>query len=85
MSRLELNEYINILEKSLEEYVNEFYNYDSEILKAVKYSLLNGGKRTRAILVFLTGELLDIKINKLIPIASAVEMVHCYSLFTLHG
>ncbi len=80
MSKLELNEYINILEKSLEDYINEFYNSDSETLKAVKYSLLDGGKRTRAILVFLTGELLNIDIKKLIPIASAVEMVHCYSL-----
>ncbi len=74
------NEYIKIIEDSLGNYVNEFYYNDSEIKKAVYYSLLNGGKRTRAILVFLTGEILGVDIKKLKPIASAVEMVHCYSL-----
>ncbi len=47
---------------------------------AIEYSLLDGGKRFRPLLVYLTGELLKIEQAPLNVIAAAVEMVHCYSL-----
>lgn len=47
---------------------------------AIRYSTLDGGKRIRAALVYLTGEALDAKPEALDVPATAVEMIHAYSL-----
>lgn len=44
------------------------------------YSLLNGGKRVRATLVYATAQALNSNIDGLDDIACAIEMVHAYSL-----
>ena len=46
----------------------------------MRYSVLNGGKRLRPILVYLTGELGNADRNSLDVLASSIELVHCYSL-----
>jgi len=48
--------------------------------EAMRYSVLGGGKRIRAILVYATGEALKIKIETLDAAAAAIEMLHAYSL-----
>lgn len=53
---------------------------ESPLLSAIQYSCLNGGKRLRPLLVYLTGELFDTPWEKLDPIALAIECIHCYSL-----
>lgn len=50
------------------------------LLSAIEYSLLNGGKRLRPLLVFLTGEMLNVDNAALSPVALAVECIHAYSL-----
>ncbi len=50
------------------------------IRSAINYSLFTGGKRIRPILVYLTGELLDLDLKILDVIAAAIELTHCYSL-----
>ncbi len=50
------------------------------VLEAQRYSLLDGGKRVRPFLVNHSCELLGGDINKSMPLACAVEMVHTYSL-----
>lgn len=47
---------------------------------AMRYSTLNGGKRLRALLIYATGEVLDIPAERLDGPASALEMIHAYSL-----
>jgi len=47
---------------------------------AMRYSVLNGGKRVRAVLVYLVGEALNIDIDALDGPACAVEIIHAYSL-----
>jgi geranylgeranyl pyrophosphate synthase len=47
---------------------------------ASEYSMLNGGKRVRATLVYATAHALGGDIDGLDDIASAIEMVHAYSL-----
>ncbi|CAA0079731.1 Farnesyl diphosphate synthase [Zhongshania aliphaticivorans] len=44
------------------------------------YSLLNGGKRVRATLVYATAQALGADIDGLDDIACAIEMIHAYSL-----
>lgn len=51
-----------------------------QLLEAMRYSTLNGGKRLRALLVYATGEALNADLNTLDAPASAVEMIHAYSL-----
>ena len=48
--------------------------------EAMRYAVLNGGKRIRAILVIATGEALRADPEGLEPPACAVELIHAYSL-----
>ncbi len=47
---------------------------------AIRYSVLNGGKRMRPLLVYATGEALGHALDLLDAPAAAVELIHCYSL-----
>ena len=48
--------------------------------EALRYSTLNSGKRLRACLVYLTGEMFNAKPAILDAAAAAVELIHAYSL-----
>jgi geranylgeranyl pyrophosphate synthase len=47
---------------------------------AMRYSVFNGGKRIRPLLVYATGEALETPLECLDAAAAAVELIHCYSL-----
>tara|TARA_B000000557_G_C20780743_1_gene446407 strand:+ start:633 stop:1502 length:870 start_codon:yes stop_codon:yes gene_type:complete len=53
---------------------------DSILISAMRYSVLNGGKRLRPILAYLTGELNDTEAEHIDTLASSLELIHCYSL-----
>ena len=53
---------------------------DSILANAMRYSVLNGGKRLRPILAYLTGELNDTEAEYIDTLASSLELIHCYSL-----
>jgi geranylgeranyl pyrophosphate synthase len=53
---------------------------DSILISAMRYSVLNGGKRLRPILAYLTGELNDTEAEYIDTLASSLELIHCYSL-----
>ncbi|WP_091983858.1 (2E,6E)-farnesyl diphosphate synthase [Pseudoalteromonas denitrificans] len=55
-------------------------NTDDKLKSAAKYSLLNGGKRLRPLLVYLTGKMLNANDNDLDIAAGAIECIHSYSL-----
>lgn len=48
--------------------------------QAMRYAVLNGGKRIRALLVYLTGESFGADLDNLDMPACAVELIHAYSL-----
>jgi len=50
-----------------------------ELRKAVRYSLLAGGKRLRPVLTLAAGELAGGRERTLLPFACALELVHTYS------
>ena len=54
--------------------------YSSKLIEAMHYSTLNGGKRLRAMFVYAAGEVLGADPKLLDYPASAVEMIHAYSL-----
>jgi len=50
------------------------------LVDAIEYSVLGPGKRIRPLLSYATGEFFDLALEPLDAIASAVELVHAYSL-----
>jgi len=50
------------------------------VLSAMRYGVLNGGKRLRPFLVIETARLLDAPPEPALRIAAALECIHCYSL-----
>ena len=48
--------------------------------QALRYSTLNAGKRLRAVLVYLVGEMYNTRLEDLDVPAAAVEFIHAYSL-----
>src|SRR5580765_4319188 len=51
-----------------------------QLHRAMRYSLLAGGKRLRPALVLASGEALGADTDDLMPAACAIEMIHTYSL-----
>jgi geranylgeranyl pyrophosphate synthase len=52
----------------------------AELHQAMRYAVLNGGKRIRAALVYATGEAMNVNPNVLDRISAAIEMIHAYTL-----
>ena len=48
--------------------------------EAMRYSVFNGGKRVRPLLVYATGECLGVPESKLVAPAAAIELIHAFSL-----
>ena len=76
----ELKKYQNIVEKELEKYIRKDACPERILNESVEYSLMAGGKRLRPILVLATYSLFKKDIEKCMPFAMAVEMVHNFSL-----
>ena len=53
---------------------------DSILSEAMRYSVLNGGKRLRPILVYLSSELGEANHDSIDTLAGSIELIHCYSL-----
>lgn len=70
--------------EAVDQMLNKLIPNDMEIhpklLESIRYSLLNGGKRFRPLLVLATAEMFNVARQCAIRVAAAVEMIHCYSL-----
>ena len=70
---------------NFETYLNrlflDYFDDQRQILKdAMKYSLLNGGKRVRPQLLLASHNIFSENEHEIYPVAAAIEMIHCYSL-----
>ena len=72
----------NIFRKLVDENLDKYIKivYPENIYEAMRYSLLAGGKRLRPVLAIETASLFNIDIDTVMPIACAIEMLHCQSL-----
>jgi geranylgeranyl diphosphate synthase type II len=68
------------IDSALERYLRLEHEVPPRLLEAVCYATLNGGKRFRPILTLVVGELFGAKRWILLPFASSIELIHCYSL-----
>jgi geranylgeranyl pyrophosphate synthase len=68
------------IEAVLEEVLPPAHTHPARLHEAMRYSVLNGGKRMRPLLVYATGEVLGIAPERLDIPAAAIELIHVYSL-----
>lgn len=80
-----INDYKNIIEKTLEEYFddklkNKEYTLFKDVLESMKYTTCLGGKRLRAVLCLESCRIFSGGYEAAIPTACAIEMLHAQSL-----
>lgn len=73
-----MKELIKLVDKHLDKYMPIIYPED--IFKAMKYTLMLPGKRLRPVMCLETTRMLGGDINKAMPTACAIEMLHVQSL-----
>lgn len=72
---------LSIVQQRVELQLQRFLPNSAEHLhQAMRYAVLNGGKRLRPLLVYATGICLGVPLEQLDHPAIAVELIHCYSL-----
>ena len=77
---MNMNEYKSLIDEKLAEYfMPAGLPYDG-LLESMRYSLTAGGKRIRPILVLEFCRISGGDVQKALPVACAVEMLHTYSL-----
>lgn len=81
---MNLREYLkekgNLVEGALDRYLPKESEMPVTLHKAMRYSMMAGGKRIRPILCVAACEAVGGKATDLLPVACALEMVHTYSL-----
>ena len=80
MFKERLGEYTNLVNEELEKYIILSNEPDNELKKAMKYSLMAGGKRLRPALILEGYRLFKDDYKKALPFACAMEMIHTFSL-----
>ncbi|AYD40589.1 polyprenyl synthetase family protein [Clostridium fermenticellae] len=81
---MDANGTINSIKAEIDVFLTEYFkgkgSYNKKVYEAMEYSLNAGGKRIRPLLMILTYMLYKEDYNDIIDIASAIEMIHTYSL-----
>lgn len=75
---MELNNKIELINKELDKYLE--IRYPEIIYEAMRYSVFAGGKRLRPVLLLGACEAVGGNIEKALPFACALELIHTYSL-----
>lgn len=78
--RAQMDKWNLIVNNALDDYLVISDGPGSNIYKAMKYSLMAGGKRLRPVLALAVCEMLRGDRNEVLPYACAIEMIHTYSL-----
>ena len=74
------NEYQEIVNRSLEPQLRSIGSIPDQLLEAMLYSLMAGGKRLRPVLLLAACDMAGGSLEESIPFACALEMIHTYSL-----
>lgn len=76
----ELKKFQNIVEEELQKYIKDKNCPEGKLNESMEYSLISGGKRLRPILILATFKLFKDDYKICMPYATAIEMVHNFSL-----
>ena len=84
MSAFDLEAYLNdrrqLVDAALDRFLPSEDTPPPSVHRAMRYSVLAGGKRLRPILVIAGAELVGVQSSRVMPTACAFEMIHTYSL-----
>ena len=69
-----------LIDRTLERLLADHDPPPKTLGKAMAYSLFSGGKRIRPILALASGEAVGARVQRILPYACALEMIHAYSL-----
>ena len=72
--------YSKRISERLEQALPEASQTPERLHEAMRYAVLNGGKRIRPLLVYATGECLELDLDLLDAPAVAIELIHAFSL-----
>lgn len=75
-----LGEYSQKFNAALEQYFPTSVTPEHRAVTAMRYSLMNGGKRLRPFLLHETAALFGVPYETAFPVAASLEMLHTYSL-----
>lgn len=80
MPDLAITELQSRIEDCLQQQLEQHAGPAEQLNQAMSYSTLSGGKRLRPLLVYLSGQTLNVPFDRLDACAVAIELIHCYSL-----
>lgn len=80
MMRENFDEYVELVNEYLVDYLPRIDSKSSTLYDSMKYSLTAGGKRLRSVLVLAACEFAGGKAQMALPYACAMEYIHTYSL-----
>ena len=79
-----MSEMISYWQQEIENYLltrmDEIPNISTRLKEAMLYASSSGGKRIRPLLVLLISHLEEVELQKVLPVAASLEMIHTYSL-----
>lgn len=84
---MDINHYLTTKRNPVEDFIRErmeskkrLKSCPPQLQEAMDYSLMAGGKRIRPIFCIASYEAVGGKSDKIVPVASAIELIHTYSL-----
>lgn len=75
-----VDDYLLRVDRALRDALPDVTQPPQRLHEAMHYAVLNGGKRVRPLLVYATGELLSVEPLRLDAPATAIELIHAFSL-----
>ncbi len=78
--KAEMEERVSNIEQILQEYLPKEEGFQKNVMSAMNYSIMAGGKRIRPMLMMETYQLFGGKGKVIEPFMAAMEMIHTYSL-----
>lgn len=76
----QISNFSKVFNQEVEKYFPMPNGAEKRVVEAMRYSVLNGGKRIRPFLVSETSKLFDVDPENFLRVGIALEMIHTYSL-----
>ena len=76
----QIPEFKKSIDDHLKTILSESDQSSEELSQAMKYSVMNGGKRIRPMMMLASAITIDIDTERVMPFATAIELLHSFSL-----
>ena len=78
--KTKIPKYKKLVDDCLEGTLPKTNQSPQKLTEAMLYSVMNGGKRIRPLMIFASAETLEINIHHVLPFATSIELLHSFSL-----